>query len=197
MATYQPLAGPFDALSILGMSGNPTKAVIKSVFRKLALEMHPDRGVTSHEEFAKINDAYREALDHAEKGTAPVCPSRQKVGRPVVKTSEKDFSDAALRACRRALDEAQNAGGRQFATKLVQRGSVLTFVVPGNATIGFNQIALPVEDAAGTSIPTAIVLECWSGDISDGVYDVPADICAKTFPDARGAKIQFGEVTRH
>ena len=77
MTTYQPLAGPFDALSILGMSGNPTKAEIKRVFRKLALEMHPDRGVTSHEEFAKINDAYREALDHAEKGAAPVCPSRQ------------------------------------------------------------------------------------------------------------------------
>ena len=197
MTTYQPLAGPFEALSILGMSGNPTKAEIKRVFRKLALEKHPDRGVTSHEEFAKINDAYREALDHAENNAAPVRPSRHKVGRPAVKTSEREFSDAALRACRRALDEAQSAGGRQFATKLVQRGSVLTFVVPGTASIGFNQIALPIEGGESTSRPSAIVLEFWSGDIRDGVYDIPADLCAKTFPDARGAKVRFGTFTHH
>ena len=196
MTIHQPLAGPFEALSVLGMSGNPTKAEIKRVFRKLALEKHPDKGVTSHEEFARINDAYREALDHAENGAAPVSPKRQKVGRPAVKTSEREFGEAALRACQKALDEAQNAGGRQIATKLVQRGSVLIFVVPSNASIGFNQIALPIDHGDDALDPSAIVLEFWSGDISDGVYKVPEDISARMFPDVRGAKVQFGEVAR-
>jgi curved DNA-binding protein len=58
-----------DYYKILGVERNATDAEIKSAFRKLALQYHPDRNpgnIEAEEKFKEINEAY-EVLSDAEK----------------------------------------------------------------------------------------------------------------------------------
>src|SRR5512133_3252052 len=58
-----------DYYKILGVERNATEAEIKSAFRKLALQYHPDRNPNnkqSEEKFKEINEAY-EVLSDTEK----------------------------------------------------------------------------------------------------------------------------------
>jgi curved DNA-binding protein CbpA len=50
-----------DYYKILGVERNATEAEIKSAFRKLALQYHPDRNqgnLQAEEKFKEINEAY-------------------------------------------------------------------------------------------------------------------------------------------
>ena len=60
-----------DFYSILGVSNNATKAEIKSAYRKLALQWHPDRNKTPEatDKFKQINNAYEVLSDEAKRKT--------------------------------------------------------------------------------------------------------------------------------
>ena len=65
------MAGKRDSYDILGVSKNATPAELKSAYRKLALEWHPDRNKSPEAEskFKEINEAYQVLSDPKKKGS--------------------------------------------------------------------------------------------------------------------------------
>jgi len=65
------MAAKRDYYDILGVSKNATPAELKSAYRKLALEWHPDRNKSPEAEskFKEINEAYQVLSDPKKKGS--------------------------------------------------------------------------------------------------------------------------------
>ena len=184
-------------LSVLGLTGTPTKSELKKAFRKLALEKHPDHSDTSHEEFAAIADAYRRALDAASDDTSAEKSSSPNIKRPSVRTTETLFPEQDLDACKWAMADTDAGGARHVATRLERKGRVLIYVVPTQPEKGLNSVGVPTGDLVDNRRLESTVLQIWSGDIKAGTYFLPAQKCAVLFPGARSVQIRFGEVTRH
>src|SRR5690348_15493749 len=77
-----------DFYEVLGVSKSATAAEIKSAYRKLALEWHPDRNKAAHanDKFKEINEAYAVLSDPKKKeqydqfGHAPFAPGAGSAG---------------------------------------------------------------------------------------------------------------------
>ncbi|XP_044312503.1 chaperone protein DnaJ [Drosophila rhopaloa] len=52
-----------DHYQMLGLRRDATESLIKSSFRKLSLQWHPDKNISGSEQFLKINNAYRVLID--------------------------------------------------------------------------------------------------------------------------------------
>lgn len=101
------------ALHILGLSNKATQKDIRAAWRRLVFEMHPDRGVGTDADLAKINAAYafmRELpareTDERRDAPGPKSPARRRStgpssprGRPEVKTKLETVSTEAKDIC--------------------------------------------------------------------------------------------------
>ena len=197
MSPIERICARSQDLSVLGLTGTPTKSEIKRAFRKLALEKHPDHSDTSHEEFVVISDAYRRALEAVcDDGSAEGSASPS-VKRPSVRTTDTVFPEQARSACKWAMADMGAAGTRHVATRLQRKGRVLTYFVPDQPENGLNSVGVPTGDLVDNRRLESTVLQIWSGDVKAGTYFVPAQKCAVLFPGARSVQIRFGEVTKH
>lgn len=196
MTPIERVSARNKALSILGMDGNPTKSELRKAFRKLAFERHPDHGKGTHEEFAQISEAYTFLSDCAEDDTI-LTTKTANCTRPSVQATETEFDHDTLKACEAMFEVDEGSTARQLATRLYRKGRMLTYFVPTAPADGLNQIALPTGDLVDTRRIEPKLIDIWSGEISAGVYNVPAQICARHFPGARSVQIRFGTITRH
>ena len=197
MSPIERVSARSQALSVLGLTGTPTKSELKKAFRKLAFEKHPDRSDTSHEEFGAIADAYRSALQAVHDDAAAEESSAPRVARPSVRTTETVFPEQDLDACKWAMADTVAGGARHVATRLERKGRVLTYVVPTQPETGLNSVGMPTGDLVDNRRLESTVLQIWSGDIKAGTYFLPAQKCAVLFPGARSVQIRFGGITRH
>jgi DnaJ-class molecular chaperone len=62
-----------DALRVLDLGFDADVHAVKQAYRTLAFQVHPDTSVTSNEQFALLNDAYRLALAWAQNAPCPHC----------------------------------------------------------------------------------------------------------------------------
>lgn len=197
MTPIQKISRRNQALSILGIQGNPTRAELRRAFRKLAFKMHPDHGEGTSEAFARLSDAYNllaeTALDD-EPGPANAITHRP---RPTVPAMETVFDAAIQELCKQALNTAENIGTPHIATRLFRKGRMLTYLVPTRPSEGLNQVALPTGDLVDPRKVETTLLEVWSGDLCGSGYDVPAQVCARLFPGARSVQVRFAETAEH
>lgn len=196
MTPIERISARNKALSLLGVTGNPSKSELRRAFRKLAFEMHPDHGKGTPEQFAQISDAYNFLSETAEDEAAPQPTKIARMARPSVRTTETEFDAETLDACKDRLGDTGNLA-RHIATRLVRKGRMLTYIVPTRPADGLNSVALPTGDLVDSRQARPKRLDVWSGDIGSGVYHVPAQVCAHIFPGARSVQIRFGTVSRH
>lgn len=197
MTPIERISARSKALSILGISGNPTKTELRKTFRKLAFERHPDHGKGTPEEFARISDAYTLLAADAKDDTKPASAPGTTVSRPSLQATETEFDEATLDACEAEFSDCESDASRHLATRLFRKGRMLTYFVQTSPAQGLNRIALPTGDLVDSRRIAPKIIDIWSGDIAAGVYDVPAQVCARDFPGARSVQIRFGSVTRH
>lgn len=197
MTPIERISARSKALAILGLNGNPTKSEVRSVFRKLAFERHPDHGKGSPEEFARISDAYQYLSEIAEDDTAPARKPAPAMSRPSVQGTETAFDGAALDACEAVLGETDTTCARHVATRLFRKGRMLTYFVPSTPAKGLNRIAMPTGDLVDTRHIQPQVIDVWSGDIAGNMFQVSAQACARMFPGARSVQIRFGTPNHH
>lgn len=198
MTPIERISARSKALALLGMTGSPTKSDIRKTFRLLAFEKHPDHGKATPEEFARISDAYHLLYETAPDAQAVEAPAGGlRVTRPSLQPTETEFTEETLDACEALLVDASTAGIDHLATRLFRKGRTLTYFVPSAPGKGLNRVALPTGDLVDHRSIQPKVIDVWSGDISAGVFDVPAPKCAKVFPGARSVQIRFGTLARH
>jgi hypothetical protein len=197
MTPIERISSRSKALSLLGITGNPTKTEIRQAFRKLAFEKHPDHGKGSPEEFARISDAYALLSAHAVDALKPVTRPSSPIPRPALRATETRFDADTVDLCDDLLGETGGDGLAHVATRLYRKGRILTYFVPTPPGNDLNRVALPTGDLEDKRRIQPRIVDIWHGDLSGNVYDVPPQIAAQTFPGARAVQIRFGSVVHH
>ena len=95
------------AFAILGVPRECTKSDLKSAYRQLAREKHPDQESGSADEFSRITNAYQYLQENADEfgisdeSVAKVAP---RMARPTVRATESTFAEDILDECRAELE---------------------------------------------------------------------------------------------
>lgn len=191
MTPIERVSARSQALRDLGIAGNPSKSQLRSAYRKLAFEKHPDQGSECDEDFSRISAAYHLLVAAAVDDRKPEPVRSANVSRPSVPATESVFADDVLASCRALFGEVENDASRHVATRLYRKGRSLTYFVPTAPVIGINQIALPTGDLVDTRNVLPAIVEVDFRRIAAGAFDVPAHVCANVFPGARSVQIRF------
>lgn len=179
------------ALSTLGLGGHATMADIRSAYRHLAFENHPDRNNGDSEAFTAISEAYHYLVDNADDlGITPIPAKPRRVSRPAIQAVETQFSEDTLAECQASLADTTDAS-QHVSTQLYRKGRNLTYFVPTAMAQGENQVALPTGELIDGRRAHARVISVNTRDTSAGLYEVPAHLCAQHFPGARSVQIRF------
>ena len=113
-----------DALKVLGLSGHPPHSEIKSAYKKMVFEFHPDRGNGTEADMHRIQRAYhllkedegftasdrlRQAPED-DSATSFRDPSKPRYGGPrpirTARTSRiRDLNESDALECKKLLDE--------------------------------------------------------------------------------------------
>lgn len=189
-----------QAFSTLGVSKSATRSDIRSAYRKLAFEKHPDRHPESANEFSRITEAYRTICENAgefqipEKTQDEQPVSARRVSRPVVTATETTFDDITITQCKEALKDAPEGTTVHAATAVYRKGRYLTYFVPGKLGKGTNVVAVPTGMLHDSRHVLPKTLQFEHQDARGGHFDMPEDTCAEHFPGARRVQIRFGDV---
>ena len=181
------------AFAILGVPRECTKSDLKSAYHQLAREKHPDQTEGSNEEFSRITGAYQYLKEHADelgiRDDKAVRPN-PRMARPTVKPTETVFADDVIAECEALLDDTADIA-QHVATRSHRTGRKLTYFVPSAAVIGQNMVVVSTGELVDHrhAHPRMLILD--ARDISGGLYQVPAAVCADIFPGARSVQIRF------
>ena len=198
MSPIDRVAQRTHALSVLGVPSSATRSDIRSAFRKLAFEKHPDQHPECNEEFSRITEAYRFVCDHADElgiqnepanDPAPITPNR--VSRPRVRPEETEFDADTTAECEALLAAEGGEGTQHVAASLYRVGRNLTYFVRTPMVRGRNEVAVPTGMLHDTRRVLPRILAFESRDALGGFFDMPAEICSEHFPGARRVQIRF------
>jgi hypothetical protein len=190
------LNGRADALRALGLMPRASAADVRSAFRRLAFETHPDRQKGHEDEFARVREAY-EMLREGDTVTT-AAPSR-----PSLEPRVSEVPAAMQASCRALLDEGAPAlegpGGREeqrdrdhVPHAIRRQGRVVSYLVPTPLAEGANRVALPVGDLLDPRRVTSKLVRVSSARPGPGRVDVPDAVREELFPGARSVSIEFG-----
>jgi hypothetical protein len=190
-----------QALSTLGVTTSATRSDIRSAYKKLAFEKHPDRHPDSANEFSRITEAYRTICENedefnitdapATERSARTRPVSRPVSRPTVTATETNFDEDTIAECKKALEDEDTEGTLHTATAIYRKGRYLTFYVPSQLGKGTNIVAVPTGMLHDTRRVMPKLLSFDHRDARGGHFDMPEDACAEHFPGARHVQIRF------
>lgn len=191
MTPIERISARSRALEVLGMSGHPSRSELRSAFRRLAFEKHPDQGNGGDADFARISDAYHLLSDSAQDDVTPVRSRSARVSRPSVQGSDSEFSDSVVQACSALFSANDGPPACHVATRLYRKGRTLTYFVPTRPCVGANRVALPTGDLVDTRSIRPALVDVPASEIAVGVYDVPSSVRTRVFPGAHNVQIRF------
>ena len=86
-----------DHYKVLGLSPNATEKQIKSAYRKLALQYHPDRNPSSgaEEKFQEITSAYEALLEHPRQPVSDAPSYEERVATEVLRREREKMQHRA------------------------------------------------------------------------------------------------------
>lgn len=192
MTPIERISEKSQALSILELPTSASLGDIRTTYKKLALEKHPDHGTGTSEEFSEITDAYKFLKANANELGIVDRPQRvtSQMMRPSVKPTETAFSDDIIEECKACIDGIEDES-HHVSTILHRIGRQLTYFVPTIPANGNNEVVVPTGELVDTRHACPQVVPVDTREMSGGVYSVPRELCEDLFPGARSVKIRF------
>ena len=178
-----------QALQTLGLSQQSNDDEIRAAWKRLALEMHPDRRPDGAEEFQRIRAAY----DFLRKDQTPAQPANRL--RPRIVTRIVDLS-TATEALVDSLGEtpkerAADQNSDHVASAMRRKGRTVTYFIKTPLREGQNRVALPTGALEDNRKVMPKVLKFMSAHSGAGRIVVPDSVRTKMFPGARSVHIEF------
>ncbi len=207
-----------DAQEILGVATHATEVELRSAWKKLAFEMHPDRGSGTSHELANINAAYnllknrsRQAIPEpgsafpgpASREPANSNPAKKPASnnttrnrvhpRRVASARTTGLTASVAAECRRILDDGGNSQADHLPDAIRRSGREIEYLVKTQLAKGVNRIALPVCDYRGTRQSTIRRITFSASDSGSGTFTIPDHLRRDLFPGARTVRIHFAK----
>lgn len=192
MTPIERVTAKSNAYATLGLTAACSKSELRSAYRKLAFEMHPDHGKGTADDFREIAEAYK-FLNDIMAGAEPIMPrpAANSVSRPTLKPTEIEFDEAALRRCRDCLvEDSGEAAEKHIPASVIRNGRALTYIVHSRPARGRNRVALPVAGLTESQAAT-VVLTVAGYQVMGGDFVVSDHLCKGLFPGARSVTIRF------
>ena len=202
-----------DAQEILGVATHATEVELRNAWKKLAFEMHPDRGSGSSHELANINAAYnllknrsRQAFPvpgSAFPGPANSAPAKKPARRNsspngvhprrVTKARITELTELVAARCRKMLDDGGETQADHLPEAIRRCGREIEYLVATQLAKGVNRIALPICDYRGTRQSTIRTITFSASDSGSGTFTIPDHLRHDLFPGARTVRIHFAK----
>ncbi|MGI9390597.1 MAG: J domain-containing protein [Boseongicola sp.] len=202
-----------NAQDILGVATHATEIELRKAWKKLAFEMHPDRGNGTSHELANINAAYNllrtrsqahfpnsePANDAPASPASNTRPARSGVTakrvrpRPVHSAKITSLTELIVDRCRKTLDDGGATKADHVPAAIRRMGREVEYIVETPLAKGVNRIALPVCDYSGTGQSTIRTITFSASDNGAGTFSIPEHLRRQLFRGARDVRIHFAK----
>ena len=208
MTPVQKAQAVAAAQDILGVATHATEVELRKAYKKLAFEMHPDRGTGTSHELANINAAYnllknrsRQIFPSSEPANSaaarkPACNNTEPNGihpRRVRSARITQLTEVIADRCRKLLDESGDTQADHVPEAIRRCGREIDYLVTSPLAKGVNRIALPVCDYRGTRQSTIRSITFTASDSGSGTFTIPDHLRRNLFPGARNVHIHFAK----
>lgn len=204
MSPIEKVTARSAALDALGLSGSASPEDIRSAWRRLAFDTHPDKMAGVATAFLEAKAAF-EYLGGKDKTfgapgkwepafeAGPAGAARRPRPRPgiVAQTEPLGKDDIALGRALLEQDPVERATDH-VVEALERKGRNLVYMVRGAAGAGVNRVALPaaiLSGHRGKVRPTVVTFDLVRASVDE--YVVPDDTRHAMFPGARDVRIRF------
>jgi hypothetical protein len=196
------------AQDILGVATHATEVELRSAWKKLAFEMHPDRGTGTSHELANINTAYnllrirsrqlypntKPANSTTRKQPAPSTTTPKQVRpRPVVSVKITPLTELVTARCRKVLNDGGETQADHVPEAIRRSGREIEYLVTSHLAHGVNRIALPICDYSGTRKSNTRTITFSASASGSGTFKIPEHLRRDLFPGARDVRIHFAK----
>ncbi|MEK6216511.1 MAG: J domain-containing protein [Boseongicola sp.] len=196
------------AQETLGVAAHATEVELRSAWKKLAFEMHPDRGTGTSHELANINTAYnllrirsRQLYPDAKPGSSTTrkqpTPStivpKQVRPRPVVNAKITQLTELVTARCRKVLNDGAETQQDHVPEAIRRSGREVEYLVTSRLAQGVNRIALPICDYSGTRKSNTRTITFSASTSGSGTFTIPEQLRRDLFPGARDVRIHFAK----
>lgn len=196
------------AQDILGVATYATEVELRHAWKKLAFEMHPDRGIGTSHELANINAAYnllrtrsrqlypnvKPANSATRKQPAPGNAAPKQVRpRPVVNARITPLTELVAAQCRKFLKDGHETQADHVPEAIRRGGREIEYLVTSRLAKGVNRIALPICDYSGKNRPKSRTITFSASASGSGTFTIPDHLRRDVFPGARDVRIHFAK----
>ncbi|MDD9922067.1 MAG: J domain-containing protein [Boseongicola sp.] len=206
-----------QARDLLGVGQNVTERELKTAWKKLAFEMHPDRGLGTDDQLANINAAYsllregcaNDASKVAQANQSPVNKSRYRANtsrpvesepapvrpvrpRPAATTRSTVFSPELRAECKSLISDEEPGHGH-IVRSVERMGRRLTYRVRSELAEGENCVAVPTGELVDPRHMKPTTVRFVSDEGGSGRLELPDHLREASFPGATQVVILFGE----
>ncbi len=196
------------AQEILGVATHATEVELRSAWKKLAFEMHPDRGTGTSHELANINTAYnllrtrsrqlypntKPANSATRKQQAPGKPAPKHLRpHPVVSAKITPLTELVTARCRKFLNDGGETEADHVPEAIRRCGREIEYLVTTRLAKGVNRIALPICDYSGTNKSSTRTITFSASASGSGTFTIPDHLRRDLFRGARDVRIHFAK----
>ncbi|MGI9388780.1 MAG: J domain-containing protein [Boseongicola sp.] len=203
-----------DAQDILGVATHATEIELRKAWKKLAFEMHPDRGRGTSHDLANINAAYNLLRTRSQAIFPNATPANDISAKPATtrRTTERSgvsakrvrprpvhsakitsLTELIVARCRRSLDESGETQADHVPTAIRRTGREVEYIVETPLAKGVNRIAMPVCDYSGTGQSNIRTITFSASANGAGTFSIPEHLRRQLFRGARNVRIHFAK----
>ena len=197
-----------QAQELLGVATHATEVELHSAWKKLAFELHPDRGTGTSHEMANVNAAYnflrtRSRQDYPGAAqtdvTAPKKPMSPHIApkrvrpRPAVSAKVTPLTELIEARCRKALNENGATQADHVPEAIRRRGREMEYIVTTPLAKGVNRMALPIFDCSSAHESKIRTITFSASNGGSGTFTIPEHLRRDLFAGARDVRIHFAK----
>jgi hypothetical protein len=194
MTPYEKTVERAVAAKLLGVPVAADRSEIRQAWKRRVLELHPDRGHATNEQFVAVNHAYKQLLDISEGNqVAAVAPCRNMAGKPMrpsVENRVEQISEAGQEKCREFLEEMGLSG--QAPTPTRRTGRSICYIFDKTTKAGVNHVAVLAGELVDKRSVKPVHIEFVATGMGKEIIEIPVDMRRELFPGTKCVQLHFG-----
>lgn len=192
MTPYERTLLRANAARLLGVSPSAERSEIRQAWKRRVLDLHPDLGRGTDDQFVAVNTAYRHLLECTETA-APANDTEgrnvRQPQRPTVDDRARPINECEQLQCRQFL-ETEGLGG-QVPVLVRRAGRRITYLFDTPMAANANRVAVLAGEMVDKRKIRPVLVEFDASVTDREVFEVSDDMRQRLFPGAKSVRLQF------